>query len=93
MCTCPTGSSATVRYSPPMLIDEIQYATELLPYIKMRVDSIQNILSRTEISLWVLVGRTILRGDGQRSRTQVCQNNFHLSCIRFSKAAVWPHET
>ncbi len=26
------------RYSPPVLIDEIQYATELLPYIKMRVD-------------------------------------------------------
>ncbi len=27
------------RYSPPVLIDEIQYATELLPYIKMSVDS------------------------------------------------------
>ncbi|GFI03270.1 MAG: ATP-binding protein [Lachnospiraceae bacterium] len=26
------------RYEPPVLIDEIQYATELLPYIKMRVD-------------------------------------------------------
>lgn len=26
------------RYTPPVLIDEIQYATELLPYIKMRVD-------------------------------------------------------
>lgn len=26
------------RYSPPLLIDEIQYATELLPYIKMAVD-------------------------------------------------------
>lgn len=26
------------RYSPPVLIDEIQYATELLPYIKMSVD-------------------------------------------------------
>ena len=26
------------RYSPPVLIDEIQYATELLPYIKMGVD-------------------------------------------------------
>mgnify|MGYP005760638711 CR=1 FL=1 len=26
------------RYSPPVLIDEIQYATELLPYIKMNVD-------------------------------------------------------
>jgi len=27
------------RYTPPVLIDEIQYATELLPYIKMAVDS------------------------------------------------------
>lgn len=27
------------RYTPPVLIDEIQYATELLPYIKMSVDS------------------------------------------------------
>ena len=27
-----------LRYSPPVLIDEIQYATELLPYIKMSVD-------------------------------------------------------
>lgn len=26
------------RYSPPVLIDEIQYAVELLPYIKMNVD-------------------------------------------------------
>lgn len=26
------------RYTPPVLIDEIQYATELLPYIKMGVD-------------------------------------------------------
>lgn len=26
------------RYSPPVLIDEIQYATELLPYIKMSAD-------------------------------------------------------
>ncbi|MGM0432407.1 MAG: ATP-binding protein [Spirochaetota bacterium] len=26
------------RYSPPLLIDEIQYAPELLPYIKMHVD-------------------------------------------------------
>lgn len=27
------------RYNPPILIDEIQYATELLPYIKMYVDT------------------------------------------------------
>lgn len=27
------------RYTPPVLIDEIQYATELLPYIKMYVDT------------------------------------------------------
>lgn len=26
------------RYTPPVFIDEIQYATELLPYIKMSVD-------------------------------------------------------
>lgn len=26
------------RYKPPVLIDEIQYATQLLPYIKMAVD-------------------------------------------------------
>lgn len=26
------------RYTPPVLIDEIQYATELLPYIKMMAD-------------------------------------------------------
>ena len=27
------------RYTPPVLIDEIQHATELLPYIKMSVDN------------------------------------------------------
>jgi predicted AAA+ superfamily ATPase len=27
------------RYTPPVLIDEIQYAPEILPYIKMSVDS------------------------------------------------------
>ncbi len=27
-----------LRYTPPVLIDEIQYATELLPYIKMSAD-------------------------------------------------------
>ena len=27
------------RYTPPVIIDEIQYAPELLPYIKMSVDS------------------------------------------------------
>lgn len=27
------------RYEPPVFIDEIQYATELLPYIKMHVDT------------------------------------------------------
>lgn len=26
------------RYQPPLLIDEIQYAPQLLPYIKMQVD-------------------------------------------------------
>lgn len=29
------------RYTPPLLIDEIQYAPELLPHIKMRVDATQ----------------------------------------------------
>ncbi len=27
------------RYTPPLIIDEIQYAPEILPYIKMNVDS------------------------------------------------------
>ncbi|MDR3271477.1 MAG: ATP-binding protein [Peptococcaceae bacterium] len=27
------------RYAPPMIIDEIQYAPQILPYIKMRVDA------------------------------------------------------
>lgn len=30
------------RYAPPVLIDEIQYAPELLPYIKMYVDEHKN---------------------------------------------------
>lgn len=30
------------RYTPPVLIDEIQYATELLSYIKMAVDNSQH---------------------------------------------------
>ena len=29
------------RYLPPMIIDEIQYAPEILPYIKMSIDSSQ----------------------------------------------------
>ena len=36
------------RYSPPVLIDEIQYATELLPYIKMNVDR-----SRKKGDFWI----------------------------------------
>ena len=36
------------RYSPPVLIDEIQYAPELLPYIKMSVDR-----SRKKGDFWI----------------------------------------
>lgn len=36
------------RYAPPVLIDEIQYATELLPYIKMSVDR-----SRRKGDFWI----------------------------------------
>lgn len=36
------------RYSPPVLIDEIQYATELLPYIKMSVDR-----SKRKSDFWI----------------------------------------
>lgn len=36
------------RYAPPVLIDEIQYATELLPYIKMSVDR-----SRKKGDFWI----------------------------------------
>ena len=36
------------RYEPPVLIDEIQYATELLPYIKMSVDR-----SRKKGDFWI----------------------------------------
>lgn len=36
------------RYTPPVLIDEIQYAPELLPYIKMSVDS-----SRRKGDFWL----------------------------------------
>ena len=36
------------RYTPPVLIDEIQYATELLPYIKMSVDR-----SRRKGDFWI----------------------------------------
>lgn len=31
-----------MRYKPPILIDEIQYAPELLPYVKMAVDKSKN---------------------------------------------------
>ena len=37
------------RYSPPVLIDEIQYAPELLPYIKMDVDR-----SRKKGDFWII---------------------------------------
>ncbi len=43
------------RYSPPVLIDEIQYATELLPYIKMSVDR-----SRQKGDFW-LTGSQVFR--------------------------------
>jgi len=36
------------RYTPPVLIDEIQYAPELLPYIKMHVDS-----SKQKGDIWI----------------------------------------
>lgn len=43
------------RYSPPVLIDEIQYATELFPYIKMSVDR-----SRQKGDFW-LTGSQVFR--------------------------------
>lgn len=43
------------RYTPPVLIDEIQYATELLPYIKMCVDR-----SKRKGDFW-LTGSQIFR--------------------------------
>ena len=43
------------RYSPPVLIDEIQYATELLPYIKMSVDR-----SKQKGAFW-LTGSQVFR--------------------------------
>ena len=36
------------RYTPPVLIDEIQYATELLPYIKIYVDT-----TKQKGSIWI----------------------------------------
>lgn len=36
------------RYTPPVLIDEIQYATELLPYIKIYVDT-----TKEKGSIWI----------------------------------------
>ncbi len=36
------------RYTPPVLVDEIQYATELLPYIKMHADS-----SKQKGDIWI----------------------------------------
>jgi len=36
------------RYSPPVIIDEIQYAPELLPYIKIYVDA-----DKTKGSFWL----------------------------------------
>ena len=43
------------RYSPPVLIDEIQYATELFPYIKMYADS-----SKRKGDFW-LTGSQVFR--------------------------------
>ncbi|MCM1037923.1 MAG: ATP-binding protein [Ruminococcus sp.] len=43
------------RYTPPVLIDEIQYATELFPYIKMSVDR-----SRQKGDFW-LTGSQVFR--------------------------------
>lgn len=43
------------RYAPPVLIDEIQYATELLPYIKMEVDR-----TKQKGSFW-LTGSQVFR--------------------------------
>ncbi len=37
----PAENSISVRYAPPVLIDEIQYAPKLLPYIKIAVDTSQ----------------------------------------------------
>lgn len=41
------------RYTPPVLIDEIQYATELLPYIKMSVDR-----SKRKGDFWITGSQT-----------------------------------
>lgn len=56
------------RYSPPVLIDEIQYATELLPYIKMSVDRsgkkvfCGKYTGKIEKAAWPLVGLCRLFG-------------------------------
>jgi predicted AAA+ superfamily ATPase len=72
------------RYAPPVLIDEIQYAPELLPYIKMAIDG-----NRTPGAYWLTgsqqfrmmkgitetlagrVGILNLLGYSQRERLQV----------------------
>jgi predicted AAA+ superfamily ATPase len=49
------------RYTPPVTIDEIQYAPELLPYIKMRVDS-----ERKTGEYWLTGSQTFLTMKGIR---------------------------
>ena len=51
------------RYTPPVLIDEIQYATELLPYIKMSVDR-----SKRKGDFW-LTGSQVFRLMGNVSES------------------------
>lgn len=47
------------RYAPPILIDEIQYATELLPYIKMAVDK-----SRKNGDFWITGSQSFVMMKG-----------------------------
>lgn len=86
------------RYSPPVLIDEIQYATELLPYIKMSVDrskrkgdfwitgsQVFRLMKNVSESLAGRVGIVNLLGLSDAELYQVENEPFSTDCDRLMK--------
>jgi predicted AAA+ superfamily ATPase len=57
------------RYKPPVIIDEIQYAPEILPYIKMRVDR-----DRVQGGYWLSGSQTFqsMKGVSESLAGRVC---------------------
>lgn len=74
------------RYTPPVLIDEIQYATELLPYIKIYVDT-----TKQKGSIWI-TGSQVFRLMKDVSESLAGRVGI-VNLLGLSDAEIYSHES